>query len=592
MEQKPLVQWSFLQYKKTLKGGSTPAPCFLHSCTQIGSKLLIYGGANAYGEALDQLFLYDTTTFLWSCPSDAAEYQEDHPGGRYGHIATLVEMHPPKMMIYGGMISGKTFEFDAPDSAADESRGRSFMAHRRRAAGRNKGNLEEEVDENVYFLTLNADKWMWSKPLLNSSKDSRPMARSEHTACRTGTNEVTIFGGWGHGQALNDMWSFNVVDMEWKSLVTSGIQPRPRYRHTMEVIGNKMFVLGGVDNGDDLAEACASNIAFHVLDLATLQWSHPSIRGINPFPRSGHASAVIGAKTIAIFGGKFNATTFFNDLLLLDTETHNCVAVRAVESHLPIPVANTSLNAIGNKIFVFGGTDVKDSAFHDLRSLDIGYYLSADDLTVGQGASSDYAFKILIIGDAAVGKSSILTRFSENVFMKNYASTVGIDFNSRMIRVDQSICKLEIWDTAGQERFSTITASYYRGAQGCVLVYDVSSRDSFEHVSKWYDRARQLGGEDLITILVGNKIDLPDHERQVTTQEGELYARELNIPFLETSALSGSNVESVFVTMTRDIKKLVDSRGLSGIKGKNLKQAGGVTLANREQGGRSSCGCS
>lgn len=131
-----------------------------------------------------------------------------------------------------------------------------------------------------------------------------------------------------------------------------------------------------------------------------------------------------------------------------------------------------------------------------------------------------------------------------------------------------------------------------RGAQGCLLVYDVSSRDSFEHVSKWFDRARQLGGEDLITILVGNKIDLPDHERQVTTQEGELLARELNIPFLETSALSGSNVESVFVTMTRDIKKLVDSRGLTGIKGKNLKLAGGVTLANREQGGRSLCGCS
>lgn len=123
-------------------------------------------------------------------------------------------------------------------------------------------------------------------------------------------------------------------------------------------------------------------------------------------------------------------------------------------------------------------------------------------------------------------------------------------------------------------------------------MYDVSSRESFEHVSRWYERARQLGGEDLVTILVGNKIDLPDNERQVTTQEGELYARELNIPFLETSALSGSNVESVFVTMTRDVKKLVDSRGLSGVKGKNLRQAGGVTLANRELGGRSSCGCS
>lgn len=136
------------------------------------------------------------------------------------------------------------------------------------------------------------------------------------------------------------------------------------------------------------------------------------------------------------------------------------MAVIAVDSHLPIPIANCSLSTVGNKVFVFGGTDAKGTCFNDIRSLDVGGYLSEDDITVGQGASSDYAFKILIIGDAAVGKSSLLTRFSENAFVKSYTSTIGIDFNTRMIRVDGAIVKLEIWDTAGQERFSTITASY------------------------------------------------------------------------------------------------------------------------------------
>lgn len=455
-DSRPLVQWNFLQYKKSGKSSVAPSQCFLQSATQIGSKLLFYGGCDYYGEALDKLFLYDTTTFLWSSPEDATEFQEDHPGGRYGHVATLVEMHPPKIMVYGGFIGGGTFEFDAPDGMHEDTSGsRSFMSWRRKGK---KGQLNEETDDSVYFLTLNAEHWLWSKPLIHGNKDAKPPSRAEHSACKTATNEVTIFGGWAD-RPLNDLWTFNYVDMEWKPTITSGIQPRPRYRHTAEVIGNKMFVLGGSDNGKDVAEDC-KYLAVHELALDTMQWSHPVITGANPFPRSGHSSAVIGARSIAIFGGKRNDSSYCNDLILLDMERYVGVTVNAVEAHLPTPVANASLSTVGNKCFVFGGTDMKGLCYNDLRTLDVGYYLSNDDITVGEGASSDYAFKILIIGDAAVGKSSLLTRFSENTFVNNYSTTIGIDFNSRMIRVDQAICKLEIWDTAGQERFSTMTANY------------------------------------------------------------------------------------------------------------------------------------
>lgn len=154
------------------------------------------------------------------------------------------------------------------------------------------------------------------------------------------------------------------------------------------------------------------------------------------------------------------AQTILNDLVLVDVQSYIATTVRAIESQLPTGVANATLSAVGNKCFVFGGTDVKGTCYTDIRAVDIGGYLSEDDITVGEGASSDYAFKILIIGDAAVGKSSLLTRFSDNTFLTHYTSTIGIDFNSRMIRVDNAICKLEIWDTAGQERFSTITANY------------------------------------------------------------------------------------------------------------------------------------
>jgi small GTP-binding protein len=178
--------------------------------------------------------------------------------------------------------------------------------------------------------------------------------------------------------------------------------------------------------------------------------------------------------------------------------------------------------------------------------------------------------------------------------LPNYTATIGIDFNSRMIRVDGSICKLEIWDTAGQERFSTITANYYRGAQGALLVYDIGIRESLNHVKSWFDRAKQLGGQDLETILVGNKADLPDEfGRQVTWEEGDNIAAELGIPFIETSALNGSNVEAAFVTMTSAIKQSVDRRGLGGVKTGNLQAAGGVTLAQgeRQKTFREKCGC-
>ena len=203
------------------------------------------------------------------------------------------------------------------------------------------------------------------------------------------------------------------------------------------------------------------------------------------------------------------------------------------------------------------------------------------------------AYRLLSVY-VAVGKSALLTRFSDNIFLDNYTSTIGIDFNSRMIRVDHVICKLEIWDTAGQERFSTITANYYRGAQGALLVYDVGQRDSFDHVQKWYDRAKQLGGEHLETVLIGNKCDLQESERAVSTVEGELLAKELKIPFVETSALSGYNVEAAFVAMTGNVKKSVDRRGLTGVKGKGLKKAGEVKVGNADtkMNSMDRCGCS
>jgi hypothetical protein len=151
----PLVQWQFLQLKKANKK-TTPTPCFLQTFTQIGSKMLIYGGCNYNGEPISQLFIYDTVTFQWSAPNNASEFQEDHPGTRYGHTCTLVDMHPPRILLYGGMVGLSSFEFDVPDGAdADNNDStasfmtRQFMNRRRKGKSRN---LAEEADNGVIIV--------------------------------------------------------------------------------------------------------------------------------------------------------------------------------------------------------------------------------------------------------------------------------------------------------------------------------------------------------------------------------------------------------------------------------------------------------
>jgi hypothetical protein len=201
------------------------------------------------------------------------------------------------------MIGLSTFEFDGPEGphGGEEDEGfmtRAFMNRRRKGKSRN---LAEEPDGAVYFLELNSDAWTFSKPMINS-KNVRPQARAEHSASKIATNEVAIFGGWTE-RPVNDLWVFDYVNLEWREAVTSGIQPRPRYRHTSEVLLGRMIVLGGSDNGDDVCDG-TRHLAIHELNLENMTWSHPELKGGNPFPRSGHSSGVIGAHSIVVFGGK------------------------------------------------------------------------------------------------------------------------------------------------------------------------------------------------------------------------------------------------------------------------------------------------
>lgn len=163
----------------------------------------------------------------------------------------------------------------------------------------------------------------------------------------------------------------------------------------------------------------------------------------------------------------------------------------------------------------------------------------------------DHLFKLLIIGDSGVGKSSLLLRFADNVFSGTYITTIGVDFKIRTVDVNGEKVKLQIWDTAGQERFRTITSTYYRGTHGVVVVYDVTSGESFANVRRWLHEIDN--NCDVVNrILVGNKNDDPDR-KVVLTEDAQTFAQQMGIQLFETSAKENLNVEEMFLAITKQV---------------------------------------
>ncbi|XP_007244837.1 ras-related protein Rab-6A isoform X4 [Astyanax mexicanus] len=154
-------------------------------------------------------------------------------------------------------------------------------------------------------------------------------------------------------------------------------------------------------------------------------------------------------------------------------------------------------------------------------------------------------FKLVFLGEQSVGKTSLITRFMYDSFDNTYQATIGIDFLSKTMYLEDRTIRLQLWDTAGQERFRSLIPSYIRDSAAAVVVYDITNVNSFQQTTKWIDDVRTERGSDVIIMLVGNKTDLAD-KRQITTEEGEQRAKEMNVLFIETSAKTGYNVKQLF----------------------------------------------
>lgn len=170
----------------------------------------------------------------------------------------------------------------------------------------------------------------------------------------------------------------------------------------------------------------------------------------------------------------------------------------------------------------------------------------------------DYLFRYIIIGDAGVGKSCLLLQYTDNQFRHQHECTIGVEFGAKMVTINNKKIKIQIWDTAGQENFQAITRSYYKGAVGALVVYDITRKETFEHVSNWIEDIKEFGSKDVVIILVGNKSDLQD-KRAVAFEEGKKLADEMGLLFLETSAKTSYNVAEVFYNGAEKILQNYDS---------------------------------
>ena len=192
------------------------------------------------------------------------------------------------------------------------------------------------------------------------------------------------------------------------------------------------------------------------------------------------------------------------------------------------------------------------------------------------------------MGDAGVGKSSIILRYTKNEFNSQMVSSIGVDFKAKDIIVNNKKVKLQLWDTAGHERFRTITTSYYRGAHGIATVFDLTNRESFEHVEKWLEEINKYAKENVMRFLIGNKSDLVN-ERQVSYEEVRALANKLNIYYVETSAKNNVNISDFFQIATKEYLNKYDFKKDKEMAGVSLDSKK-LNVTRNKQNGCIACG--
>ena len=196
--------------------------------------------------------------------------------------------------------------------------------------------------------------------------------------------------------------------------------------------------------------------------------------------------------------------------------------------------------------------------------------------------------KVIIIGDSSVGKTNIMSRYLKNQFLENSKATVGVEFGAKLFNINGHKIKAQIWDTAGQEKYKAITGAYYKGSKGAFVVYDITRKDTFESIDRWINDLKTTGDPKLNIMIIGNKCDL-DHRREVLKEQGEEKSKSFGCAFLETSALSGDNIEKGFEMMISEIFKKYEKENADDDDLITVEKGEDINLGKKDEKKKKGC---
>lgn len=210
----------------------------------------------------------------------------------------------------------------------------------------------------------------------------------------------------------------------------------------------------------------------------------------------------------------------------------------------------------------------------------------------GNNITKTCQFKLVLLGESSVGKSSLVLRFVKGQFHEFQESTIGAAFLTQTVQIDDTTVKFEIWDTAGQERYHSLAPMYYRGAQAAIVVYDISNKETFQKAQSWIKELQRQASPNIVIALAGNKLDLAN-KRAVSYEEAKAYADECSLLFMETSAKTAANVMDIFTSIAKKLPKneANNTRGTGNVNGSNSGGAVNLPSGNGSSGSSSSCAC-
>ena len=194
----------------------------------------------------------------------------------------------------------------------------------------------------------------------------------------------------------------------------------------------------------------------------------------------------------------------------------------------------------------------------------------------------DFIFKILLLGDSNVGKSSLISRYVDGLWSDVFVPTIGVDFKIKTLEIGNKNIKMQIWDTAGQERFRNIISSYFRGSHGILLIYDITNKNSFNNLQDWLEVIENNANKNVLKILIGNKNDL-EEDRQIKTEEGQSFANRNNMQFIETSAKTNTNVTDAFEALAKIMMEFNSDKKPISNENKKVNVSSGKNLNTKKK---------